>query len=70
MPDDVYIDLYLARRQEGETRDNLLNTTSHTLISFTLCYSSAFCPIIGTVIARGEKKPGEKDQLFIFNHVH
>ena len=61
-PNDVYIDLYLARRQEGETRDNLHITTSHTLISFSFCYPSAFYAFIDTVIAREERKQGEKDQ--------
>ena len=62
--------LYLARRHEGEIRDNLRITTWHMLISFTIRYPSAFNPFIGTVIAREEKKQGEKDQLYIFNHVH
>ena len=64
MPDDVYIDLYLARRQEGETRDNLRITTSHTPISFTFRYPSDFYPIIGTVIARGENRAKKTNYLY------
>ena len=66
---DGFSVLHLAV-SDASARDNLRITTWHTLISFTFRYPSAFYPFIGTVIAREEKKQDEKDQIFIFNHVH